>query len=189
MLFSVMPKPHDEHILVLEGTADELLSYHEDGPAYDVVVGFDVIRIGDGRHDGHPATVITLADTDGDREVGRFVIRKDAGVDSVLTWERVFENDDDAGDFVEFYEAMKSRPKLSSVTLDYMNIDETLEEALANASAKFGVSARVLKEHGPGGGCPVVEFSGLTENVYKLLRSKEPYGYGLDEGEIKEHLG
>lgn len=57
---------------------------------HDVVAGYEVTSVTKGQHDGHPATVAILADSFGQREVGRLVLRNDALRDAELEVIRMF---------------------------------------------------------------------------------------------------
>lgn len=56
---------------------------------------------------------------------------------------------------------------------------KTAEEAVSEAIAGLEVTAKILKEHGPGGGWPEVEFTGSRPALEKLAiwythNSKDP---------------
>lgn len=61
------------------------------------------------RHDGHPATLITLHDSGGDREVGRLVLRNDALRDARLEIKRVFDKPEQLDSFAK---SLTERPAI-----------------------------------------------------------------------------
>lgn len=57
-----------------------------------------------------------------------------------------------------------------SVDLDVLyGADEELEDVLAMMTAGTAVTTRVMEEHGPGGGWPLVNFTGPAEELVIVL--------------------
>lgn len=179
------PHPHENlyEALFIEGTADELSAQ---GKFTDYVAGLPVRGKSEGQHDGEPAVVLNLG------HVGRLVLLPDAEVE----WVRDFSAGDGDGfdRMTAFQDAWrggsKSSGKLASVEMDmvYETDDpnlfqaDTAEETAARISATHGVSVKIIYARGPGGGWPVVEVTGLRENVKAALTAQN-WGWAMDETE------
>lgn len=62
-----------------------------------------------------------------------------------------------------------------TIELDVVVFDgETIEEAAAAVIGKFDITWKVTTEHGPGGGHPIIAFSGEATELEKLLHSYDP---------------
>lgn len=95
----------------LVGTADRVVGISDPAAdGWDWIAGYVVMRTAPGEHGGHPATRITLADSDGGREVGRLVLRNDALRGSALEWTRQFETDKARDAFVARLTAGDRKP-------------------------------------------------------------------------------
>jgi hypothetical protein len=80
-----------------------------DVPGWDWIAdGYVVLRVGPGRHDNTSATVLTLADSDGQREVGILRLRNDALRDARLEVTRQFETNRERDEFVT---GLNARPE------------------------------------------------------------------------------
>lgn len=181
-------QPGCENTLVFEGTTREMADMVMAEPDPSVLFGgLLVLGYYTAQHDGKPAFGFKLADKMGAREVGRVVLLDtDSWYEEQPEWVVIYEDEQEALENLEIFTAKKDMPRVSKITLDYNTEDESIEEALAEVAARFGVTGRVINPHGPGGGHPEVEFTGLTDKLENFLRSDEPYGYGFDEDEMKE---
>ena len=76
--------------------------------------------------------------------------------------------------------------EMVSVELDVVTDEEAgpLSEFLAIAKQDYDLSTRVVSEEGPGGGWPVVEISGPSDNVQRFLVAE----YGMDSREANEYI-
>jgi hypothetical protein len=147
--------------------------------------GYTVMRTSPGQHDGHPATTMTLADSDSGREVGRMVLRNDALRDARLEVTRQFQTKAARDAFVRSLE-LGGTDEVKTIELDvsYGNeppYTETLLDALMQMTKDTGISYRVVNPHGPGGGNPVVAFTGTDRELRKML--VDQYGAGDGSGE------
>jgi hypothetical protein len=140
--------------------------------------GYCVIRTSPGKHDGHDATVMTLADSDTQREVGRLVLRNDALRDARLLVTRQFETKQERDAFVRSLE-LGGTDEVKTIELDVAEQD--LLEALLEMTEGTTISYRVVKLHGPGGGWPVVAFTGKDRELRRML--VDHYGAGDGSGE------
>jgi hypothetical protein len=140
--------------------------------------GYCVIRTSPGKHDGHDATVMTLADSDTQREVGRLVLRNDALRDARLLVTRQFETKQERDAFVRSLE-LGGTDEVKTIQLDVAEQD--LLEALLEMTEGTTISYRVVKLHGPGGGWPVVAFTGKDRELRRML--VDHYGAGDGSGE------
>jgi len=62
--------------------------------------------------------------------------------------------------------------KVSKVQLDVCFEDgETIDEVIKNLELEYGIEAKVVAISGPGGGWPVVEFSGDPIGLEGLIRN------------------
>ena len=111
MLYEVTQSHTMENVLVLRGTPDEVLTETSTPlDAVDVVAGYLVKRASSGQHDGHRGTTFALADSMGEREIGRLTVRNDASREEVLTWERHFYANGDAARFLARWQDRDSVP-------------------------------------------------------------------------------
>lgn len=174
--------------LKIKGTPDEIVQV-EGVASYghvDVVAGFTVIKATDGgKHDGHSAHVFTLADSMGGREIGRLVVRDDVSYhEECLEWERVFPNPGELERFVTECEREKAEPVVTveqDLCWDGYN---SVERCIAEMSAIYGVSLTVVNPRGPGGGWPVVNITGLRENVRRALKE----GWHVSDEEMVDYM-
>ena len=60
------------------------------------------------------------------------------------------------------------------------------EEYFLNMLRKNRIEYEVVEEKGPGGGWPIIEYTGTKEQLIPLMAVMSPYGY--DEEEITERL-
>lgn len=183
------PQIDPDYSLELWLSADEVVGLDDD---HDIRRGWDWIgdgygvrRTNPGQHDGHPATVITLTDSDGDREVGRLVLRNDALRDARLRVTRQFQDPADKLTFKRLLTEGTEEVKTLELDVAYGNgpddsddFESTLADMLSVAPNTF---ARVVNPHGPGGGAPVVAFRGPDRELRRLLREK--YGADGKQGE------
>lgn len=188
------PEPSEAHSIVCMGTPREMAEMVWGGSGLDddysvYVAGFGVSKAsGDNRHNGKEAFGFTLTDSMGGREVGRLVILdEDDWFEDRLEWKVFYSNEATARENALILNERKARPKLATVELDYAYTAdaENLDEAMAIMASRFGVSLKVVNLHGPGGGWPVIEMTGLTDNVEKALRD----GWELDNEDVRMHLG
>jgi hypothetical protein len=72
-----------------------------------------------------------------------------------------------------------------TVELDvaFGEVGGSLDKAISALTADTAVTSRVLVEHGPGGGWPVVEFHGTPGDVLVLLRR-----YFVNDGDMNEYF-
>jgi hypothetical protein len=139
------------------------------------------------QHDGRPAFGFKLADKMGAREVGRVVLLDtEDWYEERPEWQVIYDSEQEALENFEIFSAKREMPRISKIVLDYNTEDETVDEALAEVAARFGVTGRVVNPSGPGGGHPEIEFTGLTDKLEKFLLSSEPYGYGFSDEDMKE---
>lgn len=75
----------------------------------DLIAGYEVMGVKAGRHDGADATLITLGDSLGQREVGILRLRNDAVREAQLEVIRLFGSEEGAKAFIE---SLKSKPAL-----------------------------------------------------------------------------
>lgn len=172
--------PHNAwyEALFIVGTANEI------GPkssSYtDFVAGHPVIGVGRGQHDGQPAIVLNLG------SAGRIALAEDAEVE----WVRDFCGDDGHGHdrmdaFLKAFDRSKNPPKVSKIGVDIsFDKDEKRDDLIAQWAADYGVSFHLLKEHGPGGGNPYYEVTGLTDKVEAWLRGP----YEADNDDVRTYL-
>lgn len=73
----------------------------------DLVAGYEVMSVRQTQHDGVPATLITLGDSTGNREVGILRVRNDAVREAQLEVTRLFEDSEALGAWVA---AQTARP-------------------------------------------------------------------------------
>lgn len=93
---------------VLVGLSPDAVATDEDNFS-DWLGGYMLTRsLTPSRHDGQPATLITLADAMGQREVGRLVLRNDALLDARLELVRIWEDDKERDAWVA---AQSARPE------------------------------------------------------------------------------
>jgi hypothetical protein len=187
----------DERGLDVKGTPAEMLMYGDPGSPAAVENNVEAVDFGGleivsattgAKHDGKPAISFILADSMGDRPVGRLVLLDiDEWREEIPEFTLWFSEKDDRIRFIKRLEAAKRRPKVSKIEIDFSYVGD-LEHEIALTAAKHGVSIRVVNPNGPAGGCPVVEVSGLTENVEKALRATD-YGWGLDDDDLEMYLG
>lgn len=96
--------------LLLGCSADMVRGIEDtDADYWDWVGGYAVVRTSRATHDGKPATLMVLADSDGQREIGRMVIRNDALRSERLEIVRQFQSDEDRA---EFLRQLTERPAL-----------------------------------------------------------------------------
>jgi hypothetical protein len=62
--------------------------------------------------------------------------------------------------------------------------DETLEDALATIPKNIAVTYRVVDPNGPGGGWPVIAFTGKRKAIKRLVRE----WYSPDDQETAEFI-
>lgn len=93
---------------VLVGLSADAVATDEDNFS-DWMGGYMLTRsLTPSRHDGHPATLITISDAMGQREVGRLVLRNDALLDARLELVRIWEDDNERDAWVA---AQSARPE------------------------------------------------------------------------------
>lgn len=169
--------------VIVSGTVNHLQNedlLHEDGVQAHLIAGLTLTKIGDGQHDGAPARIFTLADELGDREVGRLVVRTDAGLEETgakeeFEWIELCESPEQATARVAEWSKARTNP-VATVTVDFAwDGYPSLEIGLASVAAEYGVSLKVVTERGPGGGWPEIEVTGLRENVRRLLKKGWQY--------------
>lgn len=85
----------------------------------DEICGYQVTKIQTGRHDGEPAWQFTLADSLGDREVGRLIVRKDAYRDALLEWTRTFPEPQGTGDEARLEDFLYEAGQLGDIPAGY----------------------------------------------------------------------
>lgn len=73
---------------------------------------------------------------------------------------------------------------MATLQLDVAHEEDTVEEALATIPADIGVTHEVVDPNGPGGGWPIVEFTGSDEAIERLVRE----WYSPDDAETAHHL-
>ena len=68
---------------------------------------------------------------------------------------------------------------MATVQLDtcYNEQTETIDGVIADFSAEFDITGTVVDPHGPGGGWPIVEWTGTKDQLRKLAMAH----YGADE--------
>lgn len=104
---------------VLVGLSPDTVATDEDNFT-DWLGGYMLTRsLTPSRHDGQPATLITIADAMGQREVGRLVLRNDALLDARLELVRIWEDDNERDAWVA---AQGARPAI---------LDDTWEQVEA----------------------------------------------------------
>lgn len=162
---------------------------HPEGGWDWIADGYMVLKTAPARHDGHPATLITLADSDGNREVGRLVLRNDALRDARLVVTRQFEDDEQRYVFTQILEQGPGTDEVKSIQLDITDEGWT-EEELGGNSENFPlnvlmamtkgttISYRIVQLRGPGGGWPVIEFTGKDRELRKMLVDHYDAGAG-----------
>lgn len=191
MLYSIEKHPEWPGVLKVSGTPEGLVEHCkalETTDAYTVNFGGLMVTeaTAGGRHDGHSAVRIDLHDRIRGIDVGRAVIMKDGWLEYGIEWELEFQDPEKSLAWLARYEALKVRPKVSTVQLDYDPSYDgagTLEESMAMVAGDYGVSVSLHSPRGPAAGLPVITVTGLTENVEKLLR-----GWNFDEEEISIRL-
>lgn len=152
----------------------------DDGAGWDWIAdGYCVMRTSQGQHDGHPASVLTLADSDTQREVGRLVLRNDALRDARLLVTRQFETKQERDAFVRSLE-LGGTDEVKTLELDVAH-DEPLLETLIEMTEGTTISYRIVNPHGPGGGWPVVAFTGKDRELRRMLT--DHYGAGSSGSE------
>lgn len=138
------------------------------------------------RHDGHSATLITLSDSGGSREVGRLVLRNDALRDARLEVKRIFDKPEQRDTFVyEVNERLVGSDEVKTIELDVtdegwgdeLDVPVPFPLNVMMAMTKgTGITYRIVRLHGPGGGWPVIAFTGKDRELRKML--VEQYGAG-----------
>lgn len=68
----------------------------------------------------------------------------------------------------------------TTVQLDMAFEDETMEEAIGKLEVEYGVKIVIVNRSGPGGGWPVIDATGHSDQLYAMLRS-ETNGWGMDD--------
>lgn len=148
----------------------------------DLVAGYEVMSVRPTQHDGVPATLITLGDSTGNREVGILRVRNDAVREAQLEVVRLF---DDSVAKEEFAAALKEAPGTDEVKTIELDValehdGENLLDVLVDMTEGSSIAYRVVTLNGPGGGNPVIAFTGKDRELRHMLREK--YGAG-DSGE------
>jgi hypothetical protein len=156
--------------LKIQGSPDELYGAENGFGFVDYVAGLTVARVStEGKHDGHPATIVHLADDMGEREIGRLVLRHELTFkEEIFDWERVFPAASDLEEFVTQHEAAINSPIVTSWQDLCWEGYQSIEHAVAGTAAEFGVSIEVLSEQG-GNGWPEIKIFGLRPNVRRCL--------------------
>lgn len=150
--------------------------------------GYCVIRTSPGKHDGHDATVMTLADSDTQREVGRLVLRNDALRDARLLVTRQFETKQERDAFVRSLE-LGGTDEVKTIQLDVSDDGWPggFLELLMDMTEGTSIAYRVLTMNGPGGGNPVIEFTGKDRELRRMLVDK--YGAGDHSESVAFYMG
>lgn len=192
--FSTHKHPTDSATLVMTGPPSLLADIVDanDDRDYSVTVGGLLVMAvsRNAAHDSQPAVGFILTDEDGRRPAGRLIlIDRGDWHDEAPEWHIGYPSSQDADEDLLIWAARKERPKVSMVQVDYdwTHDGDTLEEATAAVAARFGVSVTVKNPRGPGGGAAIIEVTGLTDNVEKLLCS--PDGWNMDDEDVQMYLG
>lgn len=151
----------------------------------DLVAGYEVMAVRPTQHDGVPATLITLGDSTGSREVGILRLRNDATREAQLEAVRLFADSEEKATWVKRLAEEPGTDEPKSIELDFAYDEDDLAEALVRALEGLDVTYRIEKLRGPGGGWPVIRFNGTDRELRKLLRGP----YTMDEEDVTDLLG
>lgn len=161
---------------VLVGCSPDQISTARDLHFTDWLCGYALERRETAaQHDGHAATLIELSDSQGERPVGRLVLRNDALRDARLEVVRIFGNREARDAFVR--EQSEGTDEVKTIQLDVTDEgSDSILAALMDMTEGTEITYRVVNPHGPGGGWPVVAFTGKDRELRRMLRQK----YGAD---------
>lgn len=163
---------------VTELTA-EMIDDHETGVEAHCIAGLTVTKVGDGQHDGQPARVFTLSDNMGTREMGRLVLRLDAGQEELFEWTEIWADSKAANLRVAEWKVEQTAP-LATATQDFCwDGYDSLEHGMAATSAAYGVSVG-LTGVPTGNSWPEISITGLRANVRRCLKD----GWQMTDAEI-----
>lgn len=138
------------------------------------------------QHDGHAATLISLHDSMGEREVGRLVLRNDALRDARLEVVRIFEFPEARDKWIKEQEQLaEGTDEVKTVELDFAYDEDDLSEALVRATQDFDLSYRIVNLKGPGGGWPVIKFTGTNRELRRFARTV----YQMGKEDVAEFIG
>lgn len=168
----------DGDVVEVEGSADHLTTEFlppNAGPTLQAVLIaglLKVTRVGEGQHNGEASRVFTLSDETGLHEVGRLVVRDDMS----LEWAEVYESNESAERRVQEWQAENESPVAETISLGMIKHEGSLELAMANLAAEFGVSIRRSGE-----GDDEVIVSGLRSKVIAVMESEKGWDFEADD--------
>jgi hypothetical protein len=156
----------------------------------DLVAGYEVMSVRPTQHDGVPATLITLGDSTGGREVGILRVRNDATRDAQLEVVRLFADSDEKASWIKAQTEQPGTDEIKTIELDVTDegwgdeLDESTPfplNVMMAMTAGSGITYRIVQLRGPGGGWPVIAFTGKDRELRKMLMNH--YGAGAPESD------